>query len=104
MVGRHGYTFLILDNTPTFFLVHLKGKQNVHAIFLQPMDQGVMKCTKRHFRWQYLRNLLLEDENEQGTTAYNKKKRHKGLLLHKIIKFGRDHKIKENLDKFVEIS
>lgn len=74
---------LLLDNAPTYPPVNLLVRENgrFKALFLppnvtsllQPMDQGVIECIKRHYRKQLLRKLLLTDKDNEGTVAYHKK-------------------------------
>lgn len=82
--GKKGKVLLFIDNAPTHpsleLLVREEGEfkclflpPNVTSL-LQPMDQGVIECTKRLYRQQLLRKLLLAEENneERVLDAYKK--------------------------------
>lgn len=82
--GKKGKVLLIIDNAPTHpsleLLVREKGKfkclflpPNVTSL-LQPMDQGVIECTKRLYRQQLLRKLLLAEENDEERVLDSYKK------------------------------
>ena len=82
-VGKKGNVLLLIDNAPTHPSVDLLERRNgrFKVLFmpanitslLQPMDQSIIECIKRHYRRQLLRKLLLADEDEEGTVAYHKK-------------------------------
>lgn len=81
--GKTGKALLIIDNAPThsdidtlnainedFSVIFLP--PNVTAL-LQPMDQGVIAKTKRLYRKELLRRLLLAERDEESVIAFTKK-------------------------------
>lgn len=81
--GKTGKVLLIIDNAPTHPDIDILNKidedfsvmflpPNVTAL-LQPMDQGVIAKTKRVYRKELLRQLLLSEKDEESVIAFTKK-------------------------------
>ena len=79
----NGKVLLIVDNAPCHPSYEMLERENgwFKILFLtpnitalvRPMDQGVVASFKREYRKQFLRPLLLNDDNKCGTENFFKK-------------------------------